>query len=85
MRLCDIMPSTLTLEQREKYSSHIGNINYLTDYLATEPSAYEVGILIKLEIEGKQRAYIFSRLLGRLATIVRKKMKNELDNIMLGE
>lgn len=82
MELDAIMPVKLTSGQRTIYSRHIGNITYLSAYLGTKPTEQEIGILLKLELEGDQRDYIFGRLLGRLATIQRENWKIQLDKLL---
>lgn len=82
MKLPDIIPNTLTVSQRTLYGKHIGNITYLSAYLGTRPTEQEVGILLKLELEGGRRGYILQRLLGRLGTIQRENWKIQLDNLL---
>jgi len=76
------MPKKLSDEQRRIYSRYSSNWAYLSNCLTNGASREEVGIMLKIEIEGKKRDHIINRLLGRLATMYRQEIKKELDSIM---
>lgn len=74
----EIIPKELTYDQKHKYSKVCANWTYLAAFLATGATKEELGILLKLELEGKHRDFIITRLLGKLCTCYREYLYKEL-------
>lgn len=74
----DIIPEELTRNQRRQYSRVGANWTYLASFLASGVTKEELGILLKLELEGKRRDFIITRLLGKLCTCYREYLYKEL-------
>lgn len=72
----------LTSQDRAKYAPHIGNINYLSSYLADGATHRDAGLMLLLELEGDRRPFILNRLMGKLTTFYRKELKEEVDNFL---
>lgn len=66
----------------ERYGRVLQNTTYLANYMATDPSEYDIQILLKMELIDKRRDFIISRLLGRLTTLFRRNAQQDVDNYM---
>ena len=82
MILAQILPEKITPRQREAYSRAIGNWNYCSHFLSNGATKKDIGILLKLELDGERRDFMLSRLLGRLTTFYREDLKKELDKML---
>lgn len=78
MLLDNFVPETVTAEQKRDYHKVSANWTYLSSFLSrTELTPELVGILIRIELEGKNREDIIDRLLSRLGSLLNKQLKTE--------
>ncbi len=61
---------------------YISNWTYLSSFLACNPDLATLGSLLRLEVEGKRRDFILSRIMGKIHTEIRKKLQEELQDIL---
>jgi len=73
-----IVPTELTNEEKKIYTRYSANWTYLSAFLASRAvTLRELGIMLKLEIDGKGRDFIIARLLGRIGTLYREHLQYE--------
>ena len=72
--LPDSVPKAIISELKR----HLANWTYLNAYLAQGTDVEEVGYFILLELAGKKRDFILSRLIGRLGSLIRDRLRSEI-------
>ena len=75
--LKQIIPEKIHDVDRRTYGRYVANWTYLSSFLASGVTLTELGILLSLEINGKARDFIISRLLGRITTFYRLTLQDE--------
>lgn len=68
--------------KREHFKT-LSNWSYLSFYMSSkDPSAEDIGKLIRYELQGKKREQIIQRLVQRLGTAIRKQLKVEMEELV---
>ena len=75
--LNQILPEKITTEESRIYGRHAANWTYLSAFLASGADLHELGILLYIELNGKKRDFMISRLLGKIGTAYRTALQNE--------
>lgn len=79
MLLEQFVPKTATNEDRAKYGRTMSNWTYLSAYMCVnDPQAETIGLLIRLELNGRKRKDILDRLVSRLTSCIRQQLKQEM-------
>lgn len=69
-----------------KYTRAIANWTYLGTWLATNDVTFEdLGIFLRLELDGKRRDFIINRLAGRVHSMLRERINSELKQLLAPE
>lgn len=78
MLILQFLPDEVDEEVRIKYARSMSNWTYLSTFLcASDPPAETLGMLLRIELDGKNRTDIVDRLVTRLASRVREQLKKE--------
>ena len=73
------IPDTVTNEDRTKYARAMSNWTYLSTYMCVnDPDTPTLGLLIRIELNGKRRKDILDRLVARLASCIRSQLKHDM-------
>ena len=73
------VPDTVTNEDRTKYARVMSNWTYLSTYMCVNnPDTPTLGLLIRIELNGKRRKDILDRLVARLTSCLRQQLKQEM-------
>lgn len=73
------VPRTASNEDRTKYGRIMSNWTYLSTYMCVnDPQVETIGLLIRLELNGRRRKDILDRLVSRLTSCVRQQLKREI-------
>lgn len=79
MLLEQFVPKMASNEDRTKYGRIMSNWTYLSTYMCVnDPQAETIGLLIRLELNGRKRKDILDRLVSRLTSCVRQQLKQEI-------
>lgn len=82
MLLDQYVPDIVVQEVKNRYSKIISNWTYLSAYLSMEdPGADELGVIIRCELDGRNRIDILNRLVGRLGSNLRRQLKVEIHEL----
>ena len=81
-RLANILPAEITAKHHALYARALGNWSYLSHFLANGPTREEVGILLKMELDGERRDFMITRLTGKLNTMYREELKKDVDKYL---
>jgi hypothetical protein len=73
----DIIPAEVTPMEKEKYEKYIGNYIYLHNYFSYGVTLAELGIMLKLELEGRKRDFIISRIRGKIGSMYTEYLKKQ--------
>lgn len=85
MLLEQYVPGVVVQEVKNRYSRIISNWTYLSAYLSMEdPGPDELGVIIRCELEGRNRIDILNRLVGRLGSNLRRQLKVEIHELCEG-
>ena len=72
------VPEEVTKTQLTKYKRYGTNWTYLAAHLAMGLSMQELGILLRIELDGQNRQSIVSRLVGALGVRIRDEFRGEV-------
>ena len=73
------VPVTVSSEDKSKYGRVMSNWTYLSAYMCVnDPQAETIGLLIRLELNGRKRKDILDRLVSRLTSCIRQQLKQEM-------
>ena len=72
------IPAEVTKMQLAKYKRYGTNWTYLAAHLAMGLSMQELGILLRIELDGQNRQSIVSRLVGALGVRIRDEFRGEV-------
>lgn len=72
------VPETVSAMQRAKYAQYGSNWTYLAAHMAMGLSDQELGILLRLELDGRNRQSIVSRLIGAIGARMRDDFRQEV-------
>ena len=73
------VPDTVTNEDRTKYARVMSNWTYLSTYMCVNnPDTPTLGLLIRIELNGKRRKDILDRLVARLTSCIRSQLKHDM-------
>ena len=73
------VPNTVTHEDKTKYARIMSNWTYLSTYMCVNnPDTPTLGLLIRIELNGKKRKDILDRLVARLTSCLRQQLKQEM-------
>ena len=72
------IPAKVTKAQMLKYSRYGTNWTYLAAHLAMGLEIQELGILLRIELDGQNRPNIVNRLVGALGVRIRDEFRNEV-------
>ena len=81
--LADILPSKVTAKHHELYGRALGNWSYLSHFLSNGATKEELGVMLKMELDGEKRDFIIHRILGRINSLQREALKKEVDKYLL--
>ena len=81
-RLANLLPAEITAKHHALYDRALGNWSYLSHFLANGPTREEVGILLKMELDGERRDFMITRLTGKLNTMYREELKKDVDKYL---
>lgn len=81
-RLANILPAEITAKHHALYDRALGNWSYLSHFLSNGPTREEVGILLKMELDGERRDFMITRLTGKLNTMYREELKKDVDKYL---
>lgn len=77
--LAQFIPAEVSEVDKNKYKRIMANWTYLSTFMcATSPDEEVIGTLLYLELNGKNRKDILERLVSRLTSCVRQRLKQEL-------
>lgn len=77
--LKQFVPDTVTNEDKTKYARVMSNWTYLSTYMCVNnPDTPTLGLLIRIELNGKKRKDILDRLVARLTSGLRQQLKQEM-------
>lgn len=80
--LTQLIPKTVSQEDKATYSRVMANWTYLSTYMcANNPTLELVGKFICIELNGKKRKDILDRLTARLGSLVRQQLKQDMDTL----
>lgn len=77
--LKQFVPDTVTNEDKTKYTRVMSNWTYLSTYMCvSNPDISTLGLLIRIELNGKRRKDILDRLVARLTSGIRLQLKHDM-------
>lgn len=77
--LAQFVPDDIIPEDQTKYRRILANWTYLSTFMCvTSPTTEVLGVLIKMELMGKNRKDILERLVSRLTSNIRQQLKQDL-------
>lgn len=76
----EIVPDVDLIEtsERLRLEKHVANWTYLSSYLSRGVTREEVGIMIAIELGYKNRDHIVQRLVGKLSSMYKDYLQEEL-------
>ena len=73
------VPNTVTNEDRPREARVMSNWTYLSTYMCVNnPDTPTLGLLIRIELNGKRRKDILDRLVARLTSCIRFQLKHDM-------
>ena len=86
MLIKQFVPDSVSDKDKDTYSRVMSNWSYLSSYLAMRnPNREVVGILLRIELDGKNRLDIIERLTSRLVSCIRVQIKQEAEQLHEGK